>query len=147
MPYQFCSPLETNMLPLFRALVVAVSLVTTSAHADSLFDAAERGDLESVETLLQQGHDVDELGRNAETPLMAAALAGEVAIAELLIARGADVMARNEGGLTPLHAAAYSGSAEVALLLLDHGAALEDRNNISGTTPFFGRRGESCRSR
>ena len=124
------------MLRLLAAFVIGVG-VTTSAHADSLFDAAGRGDLKSVETFLQDGHDVDERGHNAETPLIAAALAGELAIAELLIARGADVMARNKGGLTPLHAAAYSGDAEVALLLLDNGAVLEDRSNISGTTPLI----------
>ena len=125
------------MLRLLMALVIGVFGVTTSAYADSLFDAAERGDLKSVETFLRDGRDVDERGRNEETPLIAAALAGEVEVAELLIAHGADVMARNKGGLTPLHAAAYSGSAEVARLLLDQGAALEDKSNISGTTPLI----------
>ena len=91
----------------------------------------------AVEKLLGDGVEVDERGRNAETPLIAAALAGEAATAELLIAHGADVMARNEGGLTPLHAAAYSGSVEVAELLLDHGAELEDKANFSGTTPLI----------
>lgn len=108
-----------------------------AVHAGALFDAAGRGDLMAVETLLDEGVDVDERGRNAETPLMAAALAGEAAIAGLLIARGADVMARNEGGLTPLHAAAYAGSAGVAELLLDHGAELEDRANVAGATPLM----------
>lgn len=125
------------MLRLWSALVVGVLGVTTAAHADSLFDAAGRGDLKSVETFLRDGRGVDERGRNEETPLIAAALAGDVAIVELLIAHGAEVMARNKGGLTPLHAAAYSGSAEVARLLLDHGAVLEDKSNISGTTPLI----------
>ena len=125
------------MLRLLTAFVIGVLGVMSSAQADSLFDAAGRGDLKSAETFLRDGRNVDERGHNAETPLIAAALAGEVAIAELLIAHGADVMARNKGGLTPLHAAAYSGSAEVALLLLDHGAALEDKTNVSGTTPLI----------
>jgi uncharacterized protein len=125
------------MLRLLAAFVVGMLAATASAHADSLFDAAARGDLKSVETFLREGSDVDAPGRNAETPLIAAALAGEAAIAELLIARGADVMARNKGGLTPLHAAAYSGSEDVARVLLDHGAVLEDKSNISGTTPLI----------
>jgi ankyrin repeat protein len=125
------------MLRLLTAFVIGVLGVTTSAQANSLFDAAAHGDFATVKKLLDGGVDVDERGRNEETALIAAALAGDVAIAEILIAHGADVMARNKGGLTPLHAAAYSGSAEVAHLLLDHGAALEDKTNISGTTPLI----------
>lgn len=112
-------------------------LASAEGHAGPLFDAAGQGDLAAVEKLLGEGFDVDERGRNDETPLIAAALADETAIAEFLIARGADVMARNQGGLTPLHAAAYAGSAEVAELLLDEGADLEDKANISGATPLM----------
>jgi uncharacterized protein len=119
------------------ATIIAVLGASGATYAGPLFDAAERGDLAAVETLLSEGVEVDERGINAETPLIAAALAGEAATAELLIAHGADVMARNNGGLTPLHAAAYSGSVEVARLLLDHGAALEDRANVSGATPLM----------
>lgn len=125
------------MLRLIAAVVVGVLIATASAQAGALFDAANRGDAKVVERLLSEGADVDERGRNAETPLIAAALAGHAATAELLIAKGADVMARNKGGLTPLHAAAYSGSAEVARLLLDHGAKIEDKDNVSGTTPLI----------
>jgi ankyrin repeat protein len=119
------------------AIVFLALIASGAAHAGTLFDAARQGDLAAVERLLADGTPVDERGRNAETPLMAAALAGEVAVAELLIARGADVMARNKGGLTPLHAAAYSGSEAVARLLLEHGAVLEDKANISGATPLM----------
>ncbi len=119
-------------------LVATAGILASSAvHAGPLFDAAGRGDLVVVEKLLGDGVDIDERGRNDETPLIAAALADEAAMAEFLIAHGADVMARNKGGLTPLHAAAYSGSVEVAGLLLDHGADLEDTANFSGTTPLI----------
>ena len=125
------------MLRLIAAVVIGILLATASAQAGALYDAASRGDVKAVEWLLSEGADVDERGRNAETPLIAAALAGQAATAELLVAKGADVMARNKGGLTPLHAAAYSGSAEVARLLLDHGAKIEDKDNISGATPLI----------
>lgn len=124
-------------MPWLVAVISLLLAALNAANAGPLYDAVTHRDPATVERLLNGGVDVDERGRNEETPLIAAALAGEVAIAELLIARGADVMARNKGGLTPLHAAAYSGSAEVARLLLDHGAALDDRSNISGTTPLI----------
>jgi len=113
------------------------TLASGAAHAGPLFDAAGRGDLAAVEKLLGEGVQVDERGRNDETPLILAALAGDEAMAALLIAEGANIMARNAGGLTPLHAAAYSGSVEVAALLLDQGAELEDKANFSGATPFM----------
>jgi uncharacterized protein len=122
------------------AIVAALVVIFGSgalAHAGSLQDAVRDGDLEQVRTLIGQGADVNERGRNAETPLIIAALAGEAPVAEFLIAQGADVMARNGGGLTPLHAAAYAGSVEVAQLLLDHRAELEDRANFSGATPLM----------
>ena len=126
---------ETLMLRLIVVAVVAMGFVE-GAKAGSLFDAAGRGGLAVVEKLVSDGTDVDERGRNAETPLMAAALVDAQPVAEFLIDHGADVMARNRGGLTPLHAAAYAGSAGVAKLLLDHGAALEDNENIGGHTPL-----------
>jgi ankyrin repeat protein len=126
------------MLWLFAMIAtLMISAVPALSQAGSLFDAAGRGDLAAADQLLTEGVDVDERGRNDETPLIAAALAGDAAMADLLIARGANVMARNKGGLTPLHAAAYSGSVEVVQLLLDHGAVLEDRANLSGATPLM----------
>ena len=124
-------------MPWLVAVISLLLAAPNAANAGPLYDAVAHRDLTTVERLLKGGVNVDERGRNEETPLIAAALAGEVAIAELLIAHGADVMARNKGGLTPLHAAAYSGSAEVARLLLDHGAALEDKANVSGASPLI----------
>jgi ankyrin repeat protein len=60
---------------------------------------ASAGDLAAVERLLAggaevDGAEVDERGRNAETPLIAATLAGRRDVAEVLLARGADVQLR-----------------------------------------------------
>jgi ankyrin repeat protein len=119
------------------ATIIGAMSVFGVAHAGALFDAAGRGDVSVVKSLLSAGVPVDERGRNDETPLIAAALAGEAVAAEALIEAGADIMARNKGGLTALHAAAYSGSVEVARLLLDNGADLEDGENFSGATPLI----------
>jgi ankyrin repeat protein len=119
------------------ATIIGVMSAFGFAHAGPLFDAAGRGDVSVVESLLKQGVPVDERGRNEETPLIAAALADEAVVAKALIESGADIMARNKGGLTALHAAAYSGSVEVARFLLDRGADLEDGENFSGTTPLI----------
>lgn len=124
------------MIGIIAALVLIFG-GSTCVFAGPLHDAVREGNLEQVRELIGQGADIDDRGRNGETPLIQAILEGHADVAELLIEQGADVMVRNERGLTPLHAAAYSGSPEVARLLLDHGAELEDRANVSGATPLM----------
>ena len=118
-------------------VLVMVMGIAPSALAGPLHDAARKGDLAAIETLLAEGAKIDERATNGETSLILAILVGNDAAAELLIEKGANVMARNAGGLTPLHAAAYTGSRPVAELLLDKGAALEDRANKAGATPLL----------
>jgi ankyrin repeat protein len=119
------------------ALAILLGVLSASALAGQLHDAASRDDVAAVEALLAEGVEIDARDEDGETPLIRAILEDHIDVVELLIAHGADVMVRNERGLTPLHAGAYSGSAEVARLLLDHGAALEDRANVSGATPLM----------
>ena len=108
-----------------------------NARAETLFDAARQGDIATVKALLGSGVFVDEVGRNAATPLIAATLEGKSDVAFLLIEAGANVMARNEGGFTALHAASYAGLIEIMQRLLENGAKLEDDKNVSGQTPIF----------
>jgi ankyrin repeat protein len=114
-----------------------VLCTVSQVAADQLFDAANAGDLPTVERLLTGGAAVNAPGRNGETPLIIAALNGRQDIAALLLAHGADAQARNAGGFTPLHAAAYSGSAPIALLLLAKGAALQDTSNKAHASPLM----------
>ena len=118
--------------------VAAIALGATGpAIGGELHDAASAGDLAAVERLLVGGAKVDDRERNAETPLIVAALAGQYDVAKALLARDADVHARNAGGFTPLHAAAYSGSVPVVVLLLEKGAKLDDADNEAGVTPLL----------
>ena len=78
--------------------VLALLVASPLAAEETLFAAASHGDQATVERLLANGVAVDTAGRNAETPLIAAALAGQAEIAKVLIDHGAEVMARNKGG-------------------------------------------------
>jgi ankyrin repeat protein len=119
------------------AVAILTGIMSVSALAGPLDDAASQGDVAVIEALLANGAEIDAPGEGGETPLIRAILEGHADVAELLITRGANVMARNERGLTPLHAAAYSDNTELARLLLDHGAELEDKANVSGATPLM----------
>ena len=105
------------------AIVLALVIgIAPAVLAGPLHDAAGKGDLATVETLLAGGAKIDERGTNGETALILAVLAGKDAVAGFSSSRGPGVTATNQGGFTPLHAAAYAGDTGIAELLLEHGA-------------------------
>jgi ankyrin repeat protein len=101
---------------LIKTLAV-ISLLTTTAFADPIHDAAKIGDLAGVQAELDKGADVNTKDNGGRTPLYRAAAYGHKEIAELLIAKGADVNAKIEDGGTPLDIA----GGETADLLRKHG--------------------------
>ncbi|BGP17740.1 hypothetical protein JCM10213_005321 [Rhodosporidiobolus nylandii] len=113
----------------------------------SLLIAAARGRADVVDWLLDEGHDEDEVSRDAAgtTVLHLAASFGFVDIANLYLARYPFVVEWvNSRGQTPLHVAAMKGEAEVAQLLVDQGADI-NAPDLDGSTPLhyassYGRR-------
>jgi hypothetical protein len=79
--------------------------------------AAERGNLEVSELLLDQQSEIDPLSTTGDTPLHLAASGGHLEVAKLLVERGAKLHAKNEGGWTPLYYAAMNGPLELVKLL------------------------------
>ncbi len=97
----------------------------------SLVQAAERGDLATVKSLVAQGADVTVARGDGMTALHWAADRGDAAMASLLLKGGAKLDAKtNAGGYTPLHVAGKAGSAAVLKVLLDAGA---DVRTMTGT--------------
>ena len=89
-----------------------VALLSGAAFAPDapLADAAMRGDLETVRSLLNSGADVNAAQGDGMSALHWAATRGDFEIAELLIAAGADVAAASRiGSYTPLHMASKGG--------------------------------------
>ena len=104
----------------------------------SIWDAAEKGNIEAVKQHLAEGVDVNAKHGVGQTPLREAARWGHKEIAELLIAKGADVNAKTDGGfakpipkegqlglhlfiLTPLDEAIRRKQTATADLLRKHG--------------------------
>ena len=65
---------------------------------EQLIQAAQCGDLATVERLLRRGAHVNSRGKAGETTLMRAAVTGHSEVARLLIAKGAGVNAQDEIG-------------------------------------------------
>ncbi len=120
------------------AITVALAAATfAGAPADSpVADAAERGDLAEVRSLLRGGADVNAAQNDGMTALHWAAANGHTEIARTLLYAGATVRSTTRlGGYTPLHLAARSGDVEIAGILLAAGA---DPNAFTstGVTPL-----------
>ena len=91
----------------------------------ALFEAAQDGDLESIEKLLQAGADVNAAIDGDGSPLIGAARGGHLAAVKLLLDRGADPNMPVYGDGAPLLAAAQEGRTFTVALLLDRRANIE----------------------
>ena len=108
------------------ASMAALSLMVfagATPYESLVADAAQKGDLEAVRALLQQGADPNAAQPDGLTGLHWAALNDELGIAEILLYAGATVSpVTRVGGYTPLHLASQSGHGVVARTLLAAGA-------------------------
>ena len=100
----------------------------------ALIRAAEEGDTETVEMLLDREADIEAKTNDGETALMLAAGQGHTETVELLLDKGADIEADiktdyEDGGHRALHFAAKEGRTETVALLLSRGADIEAKTN------------------
>ena len=111
-------------------IVTAIMLVSCAGdNTENLAQAAKRGDLKAVNSLLESGVDVDtEDSKQHATALMWAAHEGYPDVVELLIEHGASINKRKATGETALWFAAQQGWIEALKVLIQHGADV----NITG---------------
>jgi ankyrin repeat protein len=118
-------------------LVVVVCSVAVGGAAINapVADAAKRGDLEAVKTLLKDGADVNAPLGDGMTALHWAAERGDIQLTSTLLYAGANVTAVTRvGQYTPLHIAARTGNAAVVKALLDARADVNAKTSPSGAT-------------
>ncbi|KAI3791644.1 hypothetical protein L2E82_05503 [Cichorium intybus] len=96
---------------------------------DTLHTAATKGDVKTVNKLLENGVVVNGLDQNGWTVLHRASFMGRVDVVRVLIKNGVDIDARDEDGYTALHCAVESGNVDVLELLVKRGADVEARTN------------------
>ena len=94
-------------------------------------------DVGLIRELAARGADLDALGGNGETPLMAAAYNGHVEIARELLALGADVRVRGTLGSTALQAASSGGCTEIVHELLKRSDVDVNTRDNEGNTPLM----------
>jgi ankyrin repeat protein len=110
---------------LTAALLLAL-LIPMQAHGQDaggeLIDAAKKGDVDALRSLINKGGNVNGKNASGRTPLMEAAYWGRVDAAKLFLEKGADPNAKDLEDHTPLIDAAGNGHIQVVLALLEKGA-------------------------
>ncbi|MEY0604547.1 ankyrin repeat domain-containing protein, partial [Providencia huaxiensis] len=94
---------------------------------------AEQGDLHQLQSLVEQGADIEQRDLRQRTPLMAATHKNQIAVARYLIEQGANVNARDAMQDSPYLYAGARGLQEILLLTLQNGADLTSTNRYGGT--------------
>jgi len=102
-----------------------------------LNNAVKKNEVQTVQSLIGQGADVNAKNEHGWPPLALAASDGNVEVVRLLIQAGAAVDAtEGENGGTALFWAAFDGHPEVVKVLLDDKADPNSKSN-NGTSPLM----------
>ena len=88
----------------------------------SLYEVAERGDIEGVRAFLNTKVDINARGGPDGNPLHIASARGHIAVVRLLLEKGADVNAQGGPYRNALKAALFWRHGAVVHLLMDNGA-------------------------
>lgn len=119
---------KTLRIGLFVTVLFAF---TGCAGSASLNNAAWKGDIAAVRSLIKSKADVNEKsGPNGATPLITAAKKGQTEIVKILLDNGADVNAKDNLDTTALMWAAFRGHTETVKTLLDKDADVNAKGKV-----------------
>ena len=121
---------------LLGALGVGAALAAAPS-ASPVADVAQRGDRDSLRSLLREGADVNSSQGDGMSALHWAAAGGDAEMAAMLVHAGANVKSVTRiGHYTPLHIACQGANAAVVEILLEAGSDVNARTAPGATTPL-----------
>ena len=101
-----------------------------------LFKAVKKGDLKTLQMLIEKGADVNVKDDDGMTPLSIAVWLAHKEDVHFLLENGADVNAKDSDGRTPLTHATANGHAEITKFLIEKGADVNAEDS-GGSTPLM----------
>ena len=118
------APVQTESTEVIAERPASLQAKKTKPASQAFFDAALNGDIQSVESELNAGVDVNAISVNGQnqTALMLAAFNGHINLVEMLIARGGKVNHLDVTNRTALMYCSSGPFPETTELLLDNGA-------------------------
>lgn len=102
---------------------------------DSLCLAARKGEVRTIQRLIETGAAINGRDQHGWTALHRASFKGKIEVVRMMIDKGIDIDAKDEDGYTALHCAVESGHTDVTELLVKKGADVEARTS-KGVTPL-----------
>jgi len=109
-----------------------------------LLEAATKGDLSVVESLIEEGAYVNARDNKGLTPLIWASAKNHVNVVTFLIKKGADINAKHHFGSTALISAAMNGCFEATKILIMNGADINARISNSADVTYKILEGETA---
>ena len=97
----------------------------------------QRGHVEIVEALLNNGAKVDDRDKTGHTALNWAVMRGRAHVASVLLNQGADINTQNNGGVSPLLYAVGTHNLAMLKFLIDKDADLEVESRENKMTPVL----------
>ncbi|XP_019151363.1 PREDICTED: serine/threonine-protein phosphatase 6 regulatory ankyrin repeat subunit B-like [Ipomoea nil] len=110
-------------------------IVKIVERGEQVVQAARRGELRLLESLLEKGAITTFCDQYGLTALHVAAIKGMKDAVMILVDFGADIECHDAGGHTPLHLAVEGGCAQTVEVLINRGADV-NATNIKGLTPL-----------
>ncbi|EYU20052.1 hypothetical protein ABFS82_06G063600 [Erythranthe guttata] len=108
-------------------------IVKILERGEAVLQAARRGEIEKLESLLEKGATTNFSDQYGLTALHVAAIKGNKDAVMILVELGADVDCQDGEGHTPLHLAVEGGSVETVEVLINRGADMNAKNKKGGT--------------
>jgi uncharacterized protein len=128
--------MRLNRLVVSSAVALLLGVTAVGAAKSDVADAAMRGDIAAVRSLIAQKADVNLPQADGATALHWAVYRADVALTDLLLQAGANPQVANKEGFTPLVLAALNGKSEIVDGLLKAGANANEKMP-RGETPLM----------